>query len=103
MKLSKRQFCIAVRTYQSMQEEEREITTALGIVEWNPSDWINDYYELLSDMCELEEDHNMGTILDWFVFETDFGRRKDYCKIYDEGKTWTIDSPEVLYDYIVTQ
>ena len=103
MKLSKKQFCTAVRVYQSMQEEEREITSALGIVEWKPSDWINDYYEFLTEMCELEEDPRIGTDLDWFVYETDFGRRKDYCQVYEEtsGKTWIIETPEALYDYIV--
>ena len=103
MKLSKKQFCIAVETYRQMLIEERMIQDALNTAsEWVPGDWINNYYDFLSDLCELEEDPYIGTDLDWYCFETDFGRRKDMCKVYDQetGRTWTIETPEILYDYI---
>ena len=103
MQLDKRQFCIAVNTYRDMRTEEQMIQNALGnSAEWIPGEWINNYYELLSDVCDLEVDANYGTDLDWFCYETDFGRRKDYCKVYDQetGRTWTIETPEILYDYI---
>ena len=102
MRLDKRQFCIAVETYKSMIEEEREIADVLNIGEWQPSEWINNYYELLAELCELETDPYVGTDLDWFCFDTDFGRKKDMNKIFDSetGRTWTINSPEILYDYI---
>ena len=51
-------------------------------------------------MCELEENPNYGTILDWFCFDMDFGKDKD-SKIFDGSKTWRIESPEILYDYIM--
>ena len=74
MKLDKRQFCIAVETY----------------------------YELLEDLCELEEDDLYGSDLDWFCFETNFGQKEDMNKVYDTetGRTWRIESPEILYDFI---
>ena len=103
MKLDKRQFCIAVNTYRDMLDEEQMIQDALDIgAEWKPGEWITNFYEFLSDVCDLEVDHNFGTDLDWFCFETDFGRRKDYCKIFDHetGRTWTIETPETLYDFI---
>ena len=103
MKLDKYQFCTAVNNYKSMLEEESELQDALGIgCEWKPGEWIGTYYDLLNDLCELEEDPNIGTDLDWFCFETDFGRHKDYCKVYDvgTGRTWTIETPETLYDFI---
>lgn len=103
MKLDKRQFCTAVKNYQSMLQEERAIVDALDISpEWKGSDWINSYYELITDLCNLEEDPYVGTDLDWFCFETDFGRKEDYCRVYDEhtGNTWRITTPEVLYDFI---
>ena len=106
MKLSKRQFCIAVETYQSMLEEEQEIIKALDISpEWKGADWIANYYDLLTDLCEMEVDPYVGTDLDWFCFETDFGRKKGHCKVYDKhtDKTWTIDSPEILYDFITRE
>ena len=80
MKLDKRQFCIAVDTYKTMLEEEHQMIDALDISpEWKGADWIANYYDLLSDLCELEVDPYVGTDLDWFCFETDFGRKKDYC------------------------
>jgi hypothetical protein len=104
MKLTKRQFCTAVKDYESMLNEETAVAAALGMVdvEWLPDKWVNTFYELLSDMCELDEDPHIGTELDWFCFTTDFGKNKDYCRIYDQetNKTWKITSPEILYDYI---
>lgn len=104
MKLSKHQFCVAVRTYQSMLEEDSELIDVLNVTpEWKPSEWVNNYYELLTDLCDLEVDEYIGTDLDWFCFETDFGKREDLYKIYDKetGRTWRIESPEILYDYII--
>ena len=103
MKLNKRQFCIAVETYKEMLEEQDELLDALNAnPEWKPGEWIINYYDLLSDLCELDEDPYIGTDLDWFCFETDFGRRKDMCKVFDHetSRTWRIESPEILYDYI---
>lgn len=101
MKLNKKEFYTAVNTYRSMLEEENKLIDALDISpEWKPGEWINNYYEFLSDMCELEENPTYGTILDWFCYDMDFGRDKD-SKIYDGNKTWVINSPEILYDYII--
>ena len=103
MKLSKRQFCIAVNTYKEMLEEEEKLLDALDITpEWKPGEWINNYYELLTDLCELETDDLYGSDLDWFCFDTKFGTDKDMCKVYDTktGLTWHVESPEILYDFI---
>ena len=103
MKLDKRQFCIAVETYKEMLEEEEKLLDALDVApEWKPGEWINNYYELLEDLCELEVDDLYGTDLDWFCFETDFGQNKDMNKVYntETGRTWRIESPEILYDFI---
>lgn len=102
MKLTKYQFCIAVETYQAMIEENRDITNILNINEWYPSNWIENYYELLTDLSELEADPIVGTDLDWFCFDANFGENTDCNKIFDTetGLTWRIESPEILYDYI---
>ena len=103
MKLSKAQFCIAVETFKEMMEEENDLINALDISpEWKPGRWVNNYYELLEDLCELEVDDLYGTDLDWFCFETDFGQNKDMNKVYDTkaGRSWRIESPEILYDFI---
>lgn len=106
MKLDKRQFCIAVETYKEMMDEEEDIVQALDIgPEWKGAEWLQNYYDLLSDLCELEEDPYIGTDLDWFCYETNFGRRKDMCKVYDHetGRTWTIETPDILYDFITRE
>ena len=103
MKLNKQQFCTAVDTYKSMLEEEDELINVLDICpEWKPGTWIQNYYELLAELCELEDYEYIGTDLDWFCFETNFGRRKDMCKVYDHetGLSWNITDPEILYDFI---
>lgn len=101
MKLSKHEFCTAVNTFREMLEEEHKYCDMLYISpEWGPGQWIGNYYELLSSLCELEENPTYGTILDWFCFDMDFGKDKDN-KIFDGTKTWRIESPEILYDYIM--
>lgn len=103
MKLDKAQFCTAVKTYKVMLEEQDELLDALNAnIEWKPGEWINNYYDLLSDLCELDEDPYISTDLDWFCFETDFGRRKDMCKVFDHetSRTWRIETPDILYDFV---
>lgn len=87
-----------------MLEQEKKIADSLDIgPEWIGSEWIENYYELLNEICELESDEYIGTDLDWFCFETDFGKNEDYCKIFDHetNHTWRITTPDILYDFIV--
>ena len=89
-----------------MMEQEKQIADALDIgSEWAGTEWIDNYYELLFDLCELEDDGVYMNDLDWFIFETDFGRKKDYATMYDAntGRTWCITSPEILYDFIMRE
>ena len=105
MKLTKLQFVNYVNTYEEMLKESNKVASSLGIVEWVPDQWVSNYYEMLSDMCELYEDSIVGTILDWFCFETDFGANTEMNKIYEEGHEWPwrIESAEILYDYIMRE
>ncbi len=99
MKLNKAQFCKYVDKYKEMLEQEDKVLDVLGVdCEWVPSEWIINYYEILSDLCELPKDKNTGTLLDWFVFDTHFG--KEHNVILGNGRRWVINSPEVLYDFI---
>ena len=99
MKLSKSQFCTYVDTYKEMLEQEDKILNVLGAdCEWTPSNWINNYYNMLTDLCELPEDKIIGNFLDWFAFDTNFGKRDNI--IFCDGRKWTINSPEILYDFI---
>ena len=95
-----------METYQTMLEDETQLLQALdSSPEWVGAHWIESYYELLSEMCELEEDDYGDTDLDWFCSETNFGKNVDYRKMYDmnTGRTWDIKSPEVLYDFIMRE
>lgn len=105
MKLTKQQFVKYVNTYEEMLKESNKVASSLGVVEWAPDRWISNYYKMLSDMCELYEDNMVGTILDWFCFETDFGANADMNMIYEEGREWPwrIESAEILYDYITRE
>ena len=104
MRLSKSEFITYVNRYEQMLNEEDTIMTNLDInPEWKPSGWLNSFYDLLHDMCELKEDPHYGTTLDWFCWETEFGKREDMRIIEVEGgKSWDISNAAILYDYIMT-
>lgn len=105
MRLSKEQFCNYVNLYKQMLQEEDLIANVLGAqVEWTPGTWINNFYKLLSDMCELDSDSLIGTKLDWFCYETNFGQddTMNTVIILDSNgvKPIKVNSPEILYDLI---
>ena len=104
MKLDKKQFCTAVDTYKTMLEEENQIIDFLDISpNWKCSEWINNYYELLTDLCELEKDDLYGSDLDWFCFDTNFGKEKDLAVVEEtaSGRTWNIKDANMLYTMIM--
>lgn len=100
MKLSKEQFVKYVNEYKRMQKEESEIIDALDVCpEWRPSGWLNSFYDFLDEMCELEPDPVIGTTLDWWVLETNFG--KTNATIWVDGKEIELFDARALYDYLV--
>ena len=103
MKLSKEQFVEYVNRYEQMLKEEYVIMDVLDASpEWKPSGWLNSFYDLLSDMCELKEDIICGSTLDWFCWETEFGEREDMRVIeVSDGIKWDITDAGVLYDYLM--
>lgn len=105
MKLNKEQFIKHVNEYHEMLDKETQILNILGgVAEWEPREWLNNYYDFLSEMCELEDSSN-GTILDWFCFETNFGEDEPYILTEEPDGAIVeivIDSAGVLYDYLVT-
>lgn len=102
MKLTKKQFCTYVKKYEQMLEQNEQILDSLNInPEWLFSSWLNSYYEMLSDLCELPISVT-GTLLDWFCFDVDFGRNEIMSKVVNKnGCHSTIRTPEDLYDYII--
>lgn len=104
MRLTKEEFVEAVNTYQKMSRQESSIMNMLDASpEWKPGTWVDEYYNLLSNMCELEENDIYGTDLDWFCFDTAFGENEEFTKVYDGATEWNITSPEILYDFIMYQ
>lgn len=105
MKLTKQQFVKYVNTYEEMLKESNDLAFCFGFNEWLPDKWVSNYYKMLSDICELHEDTAVGTILDWFCFETDFGANAEMNKIYEEGRKWPwrIENAGILYDYIMRE
>lgn len=102
MRLTKEEFVNAVNTYQKMLAEECEIIDVMDMCpEWKPGTWVNEYYNLLSSMCELEENDIYGTDLDWFCYDTAFGENEKFTKVYDGVTEWNITNPEILYDFIM--
>lgn len=103
MKLTKEQFIKALNAYEQMYNEEGELLNALNVnPEWTPSKWINEYYDLLSSLCEFDEDDELyrdyGTPLDWYCFEWEFGLKN--AAIYEGEIERPLDTPERLYDFI---
>ena len=89
-----------------MLEEENQIVQTLDISPgWKGSEWIENYYDLLTELCELEEDPYIGTDLDWFCFETNFGNKDDYCTVivFFAGIIVPLKTPEILYDFITRE
>lgn len=103
--ISKQEFLKAIKTiedYDIKLDAIRAISPSLslGIVEL--TERVQDtYIRLLELNCELDPDINYGTDISWWIYETDFGRKKNMNKIYIGKKAYTIDTAEDLYNFIV--
>ena len=99
MRLSKEEFVEAVNGLQKMDEQTLKVTEALRVNESIFDEWFNLCYTLLDKCCDFqEEDYNFygGSPLDFYLFNYRSYRPND-----DGSQTW-FDSPEELYDYIVS-
>lgn len=100
MRLIKEEFCTYVENYKNMLERSNNICNMLGIYDvWVGDEWLYNYYNFLSNMCELPANYNYETLLDWWCFETDFGRYNNEIVLGDEA--YSIKNAEELYDYIM--
>lgn len=104
MKLTKEQFIKKVNTYQRMCEEEHEIINALNCnPEWKPSSWLDEYYRLLSEMCELPENKLYGTDLDYYCYDLAFGKKWEPGMIKIDEKDIPCRNAEELWDLIMLE
>lgn len=109
MRLTEEEFIKAIDKYSDMEDMNSHITHSLGVVEWEPNEWLTEYLNLFKQQCDLKgflKDDTCGDIIDWFIFETEYGRREDlntiivYDNEFDSETTWVIDSAAALYGYI---
>lgn len=106
MKLTKAQFCKYVNTYEKMIKESDRLAAEFGVEGICKFDeWIANYYQMLTDMCELYENPSFGTDLDWFCFEADFGKNEEMNKVYIGNREWpwVIKDAGILYDFITRE
>ena len=102
MRLTEREFIDYLELYKKMYDEETQILNSLGTYEWKPSDWLLNFYNLLSDMCDLPVDDNFETLLDWWCFTTNFGKENNIKTSFD-GKEFQIVTAKNLYDFIMSE
>lgn len=104
MRLTKEEFCAAVDEFQQMSDNDVQIINALNIVEWEPTNWLDTYYNLLVKMCDFEEDDytvKYGTDLDYYCYILDFGRKWKPGMITKDGKDIPCRNSEELWNMIM--
>ena len=58
--------------------------------------------KLLNNIFNLEEKSLSGTILDWWIYDINFGENFNKGDIVDNGKKIDLSTPEKLYDYFIS-
>lgn len=75
MRFTKEEFCTAIDNLEEMCRQERKIFDTLQLSgEWVLDEWISNYYELIRDMCDIEEDNSLDD-LSYYCGELDFGKK----------------------------
>jgi hypothetical protein len=107
--ITKKYFCDVINKIQKVNKIADGAADAMDVV---CKELDNDFIEFrglfmifqddLIDLLEKAVGDEYDTV-GWFIYETDCGRDSDRNKIYeDNGYTvHVIDSPEVLYDYLM--
>lgn len=110
MRLTREEFIQAIKVIETMINEENSIMNALDInPEWTPGTWVNEYYELVSQMCDFRENDytiDYGSDLDYFCWELNFGKNWKPKKwklgmVADDGEDINFGDAGAVYDYIV--
>ena len=104
MRLTKEEFLFEMDLLKQMHEDESIIVDLLDVSpEWIGGKWLWNYYSFINKMCELPINDLIGTDLDWFCWETQFGRRCNEITVDtndgDDYKVYTIETAEDLWYY----
>ena len=105
MRFTKEEFIKAVNTYEEMYNEESNIIHALDISpEWVPRNWLREYYDLITSMCDFTEeelDSASGTVLDIYCYYLDFGNDWEPGDYTVEGEDVPLRNAEDLWYAII--
>jgi len=105
MKLTRDQFNRAVNNYITMSKQLENLCDAMGCYAENVFDtWQSYYYDLLTECCDFTEedfDDYIGTILDYWCFELEFGAKYEEGCIKEDGTPIVLNTIDDVYDYIV--
>lgn len=102
--IDKKEFLQAIKNIQKHDERLDKLrkiapTLTIGIV--NLIENLQDTaIRLLELNCELDPDIDYGTEISWWIYETDFGKKKSMNKIWIGKKEYQINTAEDLYDFI---
>lgn len=106
--LSKDEFVSYINKIREVDTKWAEFYSLLDV--WPGGDklsLITECADLLSFIMGDEVDSKFGTYIGWFCWEIDYGLNDETNKIWiaDEHgeKEVSIDSPEVLYDFLVEE
>ena len=92
--------------YQNLECNIFDVTNgAVNLLEINElQDLLSAYILLLAYCTKCEYDKYTGTDVDYFIYETEFGKKSDKYFITDkDGTEWHWEDAEDLWNYLVYQ
>ena len=103
--LTKKQFIERIKFIEDFHNRMCEFDEALR--NYAPSDFSGFFddktYNHLID-CLGEDMDDEYDYIGWWICETEFGKNKNMCKIWENGTDhdpdWIVETPEQLYDYL---
>lgn len=109
--ITKEQFCKAGRAFENFKIENDRMMDEMDKIFHSStfsdfySEMLNGSYSLITNLIAILSNNNESFMddLEWFIYETDFGRGSDdSCTILiDDTETFIIHSWEDLYDYLL--
>lgn len=101
MRLTKDEFIDGINTIKKMYSEEQQILAALDTSpEWKCGEWVDNYYNLFIQLCELPENDYYGTDVDYFIYELNFGKDWKPGMVKENGEDIKLTTPEELWDFV---
>lgn len=91
-----------VKVFQDYVDNCYKIGLNLYDVNGDPvSGLVDDYIKLISKLMNDPEQKHVGTNLEYFIYETNFGEDADRCFTRIEDKEYHFYTAEDVYDFLV--